>query len=307
MINDLKKALEAAQRKAEQGSQQTQGEVLELELEGLLKKNFLTMKSKKSKKASAAPMWSKPSSTNAAKPASLILWESKNAQWQDSWLAKLREDQRQAKAHLAVLVATNHPKEIGLFKYVSNVWVVDRQAVLSLAMVLRFNLVNINYERRMNVGKNEKWKFYGSMSPALNFPHRIEAIVESFTNLQTDIEKEKRFFRSSGPGRKKNFGKLWIVLTEFTANFKLFPAGNCKPSNNWKNQKIDISTLLSQGRDSNSRLAVYDTATLPAELPWQQTYFINDFTIFPIASASISSHFSNSAILPEPGIFVTPS
>ena len=208
VINDLKKALEAAQRKAEQGSQQTQGEVLELELEGLLKKNFLTMKSKKSKKASAAPMWSKPSSTNAAKPAYLILWESKNAQWQDSWLAKLREDQRQAKAHLAVLVATNHPKEIGLFKYVSNVWVVDRQAVLSLAMVLRFNLVNINYERRMNVGKNEKMEVLWQYVTGTEFPHRIEAIVESFTNLQTDIEKEKRFFSIKWARQEKELRKI---------------------------------------------------------------------------------------------------
>ncbi|MEK7513960.1 MAG: DUF2130 domain-containing protein [Patescibacteria group bacterium] len=208
VINDLKKALEAAQRKAEQGSQQTQGEVLELELEGLLKKEFPDDEIKEVKKGQRGADVVQTVIDKRGQTCGLILWESKNAQWQDSWLAKLREDQRQAKAHLAVLVATNHPKEIGLFKYVSNVWVVDRQAVLSLAMVLRFNLVNINYERRMNVGKNEKMEVLWQYVTGTEFPHRIEAIVESFTNLQTDIEKEKRFFSIKWARQEKELRKI---------------------------------------------------------------------------------------------------
>ncbi|MDZ7586553.1 MAG: DUF2130 domain-containing protein, partial [Patescibacteria group bacterium] len=208
VINDLKKALADAQRKAEQGSQQTQGEVLELELEGLLKKEFPGDEIKEVKKGQRGADVIQTVIDKRGQSCGVILWESKNAQWQEPWLKKLRQDQREAKAHLAVLVATDHPKEIGLFKFIDNVWVVDRKAVLNLAMVLRFNLVNINHERLMNVGKNEKMEVLYQYITGTEFTHRIEAIVESFTNLQSDIEKEKRWFGIKWARQEKEIRKV---------------------------------------------------------------------------------------------------
>lgn len=208
VINDLKKDLAAAQRKAEQGSQQTQGEVLELELEALLKKEFPQDEITEVKKGQRGADVIQIVVDKLGQPCGQILWESKNAQWQEPWLKKLREDQREAKAHLAVLVATDHPKEIGLFKYLQNVWVVDRKAVLSLALALRFNLVNIHHERLLNVGKNDQMEVLWQYVTGTEFIHRIEAIVESFTNLQIDIEKEKRFFSVKWARQEKEIRKV---------------------------------------------------------------------------------------------------
>lgn len=208
VINDLRKALEAAHRKAEQGSQQTQGEVLELELEALLKQEFPEDEIKEVKKGQRGADVVQTVIDKHGQVCGLILWESKNAQWQDLWLKKLREDQREAKAHLAVLVATNHPKDIGLFKFRNNVWIVDRKAVLNLAVALRFDLIHVNHERLMNVGKNEKMEVLYQYITGTEFSQRIEAIVESFTNLQQDIEKEKRWFSLKWARQEKEIRKV---------------------------------------------------------------------------------------------------
>ncbi|OGD57383.1 hypothetical protein A3I57_02110 [Candidatus Beckwithbacteria bacterium RIFCSPLOWO2_02_FULL_47_23] len=208
VINDLKKALEAAQRKAEQGSQQTQGEVLELELEALLKKEFPDDGISEVKKGQRGADVIQTVIDKNGQACGLILWESKNAQWHEGWLKKLREDQRAAKAHLAVLVATDHPKNYGLSKYINNVWVVDRKAILILATALRFDLIHVNHERLMNVGKNEKMEVLYQYITGNEFTHRIEAIVESFTNLQSDIEREKRWFSIKWARQEKEIRKV---------------------------------------------------------------------------------------------------
>jgi hypothetical protein len=105
-------------------------------------------------------------------------------------------------------VATNVPKEVGLFKYLQNVWVVNRQAVLNLATALRFDLIHVNHERLMNVGKNEKMEVLYQYITGNEFTHRIEAIVESFTNLQQDIEREKRWFNVKWARQEKEIRKV---------------------------------------------------------------------------------------------------
>lgn len=208
VINDLKKALEDARRKAEQGSQQTQGEVLELELETLLKKEFPDDQINEVKKGQRGADVVQTVVDKNGQSCGVILWESKNAQWHETWLKKLREDQREAKAELAVLVATNYPKEFGLSKYINNVWVVDRKAVMILATALRFDLIHVNHERMMNVNKNETKEILWQYVTGTEFTHRIEAIVESFTNLQADIEREKRWFSLKWARQEKEIRKV---------------------------------------------------------------------------------------------------
>src|SRR3990167_3841322 len=185
VINDLKKALEA-----------------------LLKKEFPDDGISEVKKGQRGADVIQTVIDKNGQACGLILWESKNAQWHEGWLKKLREDQRAAKAHLAVLVATDHPKNYGLSKYINNVWVVDRKAILILATALRFDLIHVNHERLMNVGKNEKMEVLYQYITGNEFTHRIEAIVESFTNLQSDIEREKRWFSIKWARQEKEIRKV---------------------------------------------------------------------------------------------------
>lgn len=193
-LADTQKALAEAERKSRQGSQQTQGEVLELELEELLKKNFPEDQVREVKKGQRGADVVQEVIDKRGKPCGLILWESKNAQWSQRWLAKLREDQRQAKAHLAVLLMSQPPEELKTFTYQDGVWLSARSLAVPLATSLRYALIRLQYEKTANVGKNEKAEVLFQYITSLEFKQRIEAIVEAFGNLQEEIEKEKRYF-----------------------------------------------------------------------------------------------------------------
>ena len=126
----------------------------------------------------------------------MCIWESKNAKWSETWIAKLKEDQRQAKADLAVLVSVDLPetiKEKGV-GYKNGVWIVSPNFFLNLSLSLRFNLVNIYHEKENLNAVDDKMKVLYKYLTGQEFKLRVEGIVESFSVLQEDIEKEKRYF-----------------------------------------------------------------------------------------------------------------
>ena len=104
VISDLKNSLVEMKKRAEQGSQQTQGESLELELEQKLRAEFPMDIISEVKKGQRGADISQVVVDKLGHKCGTILWESKNAKWTDGWVAKLKEDQRQAKADIAVLV-----------------------------------------------------------------------------------------------------------------------------------------------------------------------------------------------------------
>ncbi len=201
-ITDLMKSLEEAKRKAEQGSQQTQGEVLELEIEQLLKQTFPTDHIDEVKKGQRGADIIQTIIDKRGKNCGTVLWESKNAVWSNSWIPKLKEDQRQAKAHLAVLVSTDQ-KETDSFIYKDGIWITTRAMIAPLATALRYNLIKVFYERQSNTGKNEKMEVLYTYITSLEFKHRIEAIMESFTTMQQELEREKRWFQTKWSRQEK--------------------------------------------------------------------------------------------------------
>jgi len=207
-LSDALKQIEQLKTKIQQGSQQTQGEVLELELEEELKKEFPNDEIKEIKKGQRGADVIQTVIDKKGRSCGTILWESKNAKWQNGWIQKLKEDQREAKAHLGVLVATNKPKEIGLFKYHQGIWITSRKAMINLASALRFDLIHINHEKLLNVDKSEKMEVLYQYLTGTEFKHRVESIAEAFTNLQEDIEREKRWFNTKWARQEKELRKI---------------------------------------------------------------------------------------------------
>jgi len=207
-LQDAIRVNEELRRKLEQGSQQTQGEVLELELEELLGKEFPEDKVTEIKKGERGADVNQTVIDKLGRECGSILWESKNAQWSDGWLKKLREDQRAAKAQLSVLVVANPPDSVETYTYLEGVWVTTRQLVVPLAFALRFDLIHLHQEKLSNVGKNEKMEVLYQYLRSAEFRHRIEAVVEAFNNLQLDIEKEKRWFTVKWARQEKELRKI---------------------------------------------------------------------------------------------------
>lgn len=208
LIQDLKKSLEEAQKKATQGSQQTQGESLELTLESKLRQEFPNDEISEVKKGVRGADIVQVVIDKLNRKCGSILWESKNAKWSEGWVEKLKEDQRQAKSDLAVLVSVNLPPGIDTFNFVRGVWVCSWTSFVPLALALRFNLVNIYYEKQNAVGVDEKMKVLYEYLTGNEFKHRVEGIVEAFGTLQEDIEREKRWFSSKWARQEKEIRKV---------------------------------------------------------------------------------------------------
>lgn len=209
-LQDVLKANEELKRKLEQGSQQTQGEVLELTIEKKLREDYPQDEIEEVKKGvKGADVFQVVIDKKGQKCGSL-LWESKNAKWSETWITKLKEDQRQAKADLAILVSVDLPEDIkekGI-GYKNGIWICSATSFNQLAMSLRFNLVNIYYEKQNAQGVDEKMKVLYEYLTGNEFKHRVEGIVEAFGTLQDDIEKEKRWFSSKWARQEKEIRKV---------------------------------------------------------------------------------------------------
>jgi hypothetical protein len=122
-----------------------------------------------------------------------ILWEIKRTKnWSYGWLAKLRDDQRAAKADIALLVSHALPKGLETFDYVEGVWVTEPRYALPVAIALRQSLIEIATARAASAGQHTKMELVYHYLTGPLFRQRIEAIVEKFSDMQADLAKERK-------------------------------------------------------------------------------------------------------------------
>lgn len=192
-IADMQKSLDEAQRKASQGSQQGQGEVLELMLEQKLRVDFPFDEITEIKKGQRGADIVQTVKNEAFAPCGILLWETKNGKWQPAWVPKFKSDIREAGASIGVIVSHELPVEYGDMKHLeSNVWAVKPSLATVLAVALRATILQVDGANRMNAGKDTKMEALYQFLVGPEFRHRVEAIVENYGTLQTEIEKEKR-------------------------------------------------------------------------------------------------------------------
>lgn len=208
-LADTLKELEDAKRKLQQGSQQTQGEVFELEFEKLLQTEFPHDQIKPVGKGVKGgdivqEVWDARGNYNGK-----ILWELKNTKtWTEGWIDKLKGDKRTINAEEAVLISEILPTEITTAGFRNGVWVTKKEFVIGLASALRANLIQLYYAKQSAKGKDEKVEILYSYISGVEFKHRIEAIIDAFSNMQSDIEKEKRYFSTKWARDEKNIRQV---------------------------------------------------------------------------------------------------
>ena len=121
------------------------------------------------------------------------MWEFKRTKnWSDAWLAKLRDDQRTAKAEIAVIVSQVLPKGVETFELVEGVWVTHPRAALPVAMILRQSLLELALARQVSEGQQTKTEMVYQYLTGPRFRQRVEAIVEAFSTMQEDLDKERK-------------------------------------------------------------------------------------------------------------------
>jgi len=192
-ITSMQTQIEALKRKAEQGSQQLQGEVQELELENLLSLKFPYDTIEPVAKGEFGGDVLQRVAVSGGQPSGTILWESKRTKnWSDGWLVKLRGDQRTAKAEIAVIVSQALPKGVETFDLIDGVWVTHPRAALPVAAILRQSLMEVALARQSSEGQQTKTEMVYQYLTGPRFRQRIEAIVEAFSTMQEDLDKERK-------------------------------------------------------------------------------------------------------------------
>ncbi|CAG1020006.1 hypothetical protein DOJK_00008 [Patescibacteria group bacterium] len=208
-LEDTKKALDEAKRKAHQGSMQTQGEVLELDLESVLRAQFPVDEIQPVPKGIKGADIAQKVHNRSGHYCGTILWESKHTKaWNDGWLSKLKDDQREIKAEIAVLVTETLPKGIESFGQIEGVWVTSSLLSIALASVLRTSLIELAQHKLSIVGKSEKMEVLYNYLSGQEFRQRIEAIVESFKSMKEDLDQEKRAMIKIWAKREKQIERI---------------------------------------------------------------------------------------------------
>lgn len=209
-ISDLMKALEEAKRKAQQGSQQLQGEVLELDLESTLKDAFsqddIEPVGKGVKGADVRQIVKSPKGYNCG----VILWESKRTKaWTDEWLTKLKSDLRAEKANIPVIVTSALPKDIKSGMGLKDgVWVTTYELALPLAGLLRKNLLDVAFQKAVSLHRGEKADLLYEFITGHEFRQQVEAMVEVYKEMGEQISKERIAFEKIWKAREGQLTRL---------------------------------------------------------------------------------------------------
>jgi hypothetical protein len=208
-IQAMQKQIEELKRRAEQGSQQLQGEVQELELENILRAKFPFDTIEPVPKGEFGGDALQRVVSASGQASGTILWESKRTKnWSDGWLTKLREDQRTAKAEIAVLVTQVLPKGVESFDVVDGVWVTSPRAALPVATALRHTLLQVSMARQVSEGQQTKTEMVYQYLTGPRFRHRVEAIVEAFSSMQEDLDKERKAIMKQWAKREEQIERV---------------------------------------------------------------------------------------------------
>jgi hypothetical protein len=213
----FKAQLESAQREAadlkrklEQGSQQTQGEALELGLEAMLRSSFpMDSLDPVPKGVTGADLLQRVCAPSG-QVCGTIVWEAKQTKnWQPAWIQKLKDDQHKVGAEIAVLVSSAMPKDSREpFVREGDVWVTRFEAARPLAEALRGTLLEMHKLRQANSGRSEKMELLYNYICSPQFAQRVKAVVDGFEAMRQDLEAERNAMTRIWKKREAQLARL---------------------------------------------------------------------------------------------------
>ena len=208
-LDDVSSQLADAQRRAEQGSQQLQGEVLELALEDSLVQAFRLDTIEEVKKGARGGDVIQRVTTRTGQAAGVMLWETKRAKdWSPQWVTKLKEDMRGASADVGILVTmpTAVPKQWDAqqpFGLHEDVWVTIWSHAVNLAEVIRAGLIDVHKQRLISAGKGEKMEAVYDYLTSPQFAQKLKAVYNAFKVMKEENDRERQQVEQRWTRREK--------------------------------------------------------------------------------------------------------
>lgn len=219
-IENLKRMLEEANRKASGVSQQVQGEVLEIDLEESLNESFPTDEINPVAKGVSGGDVIQVVKNSKGKVAGSILWETKRAKWSPSWLPKLREDARRVGASSSILVTEDLPKDIKSFGFVDGILVTSYGFAISLAILVRRGIMQTAAAKYAAENKDETLEMVYQYIQSDAFRHRIEGYVESISTMRQDLESERRSMERIWKKREMQILKAEVSISKLVGELE---------------------------------------------------------------------------------------
>jgi hypothetical protein len=208
-LDDMAAKLAEASAKASQGSQQLQGEVLELAIEDGLRRCFPLDTIAEVKKGQRGGDVLQHVVTRTGQAAGSILWETKRAKdWSAQWIPKLKEDMRATGAAVGILVTMPGalPRDWpagALFAPYEEVWVTQTVTAFGVAEALRMALIDLHRQRAVSAGKGEKMEALYDYLTSPQFAHKLKAVYETFKRMREELESEKNVTTQRWARREK--------------------------------------------------------------------------------------------------------
>jgi hypothetical protein len=106
--------------------------------------------------------------------------------------AKLAEAQQAHADEIGLIVSNVLPTGIETFDCIDNVWITKSRFAIPLAMALRQSLIEVSNSRQAAEGQQTKMEMVYQYLTGPLFRHRINFIVEKFTDMQSDLDRERK-------------------------------------------------------------------------------------------------------------------
>lgn len=207
--DDQKKLIEEMKRKQEQGSMQLQGEVMELAIEEWLASNFPLDTIDEVKKGANGADCLQIVNTRELQNCGSIYYESKRTKaFQPAWIEKFKNDIRTKRANIGVLVTEVMPAGMDRMGMRDGIWICSYEEFKGLSAVLRQSLIQVSQAVQAQENKGDKMSMLYDFLTSNEFRLQIEGIVEGFTQMQSDLDSEKRAMQRIWKQREKQIEKV---------------------------------------------------------------------------------------------------
>ncbi len=214
-IEQMKRDIESAQRKAQQSSMQTQGEALELAIESWLASQFPFDTIDEVKKGAFGADCVQTVHTREVQNCGVICYESKNTKaWSDSWITKLKQDMLSVNADIGVLVTSVYPKDMKRMGFVEGIWVCSLNEFKGSVSLLRESLIRLQTVTQKEENRADKMSLLYNYMTGNEFSMQMSAIVEGFMTMQQELDKEKRSLMATWKRRQKTIDGVLANTTE---------------------------------------------------------------------------------------------
>ncbi len=208
-MEQIKRQLEEMKRKAEQGSQQMQGEVQELAIESWLSSQYPLDTIEEIKKGARGADCIQIVNTREIQNCGTLYYESKRTKdFQPSWIDKFKTDIREKGADIGILVTSTLPKGMKRMGQKDGIWICTYEEFKALSAILREQIIHVSRALQSQENRSDKMGLLYKYLTSNEFKMQIEAIVEGFTQMQLDLQKEKNAMARIWKQREKQISKV---------------------------------------------------------------------------------------------------